>query len=287
MPRGQRRTRANEAGAVTPSRVETSSDSERDERVVVRRKGFLLPRPPNEDPDQLPPLGRAPRPFPGRPGTGQNRTPLGARDDIAMTVQRMPDLLVAVGKGHDGSRCVGDRRQLRGQPGIERGKEIGGGVGWGGDDDRIRLDRSARRSLTCNPDHQTVSRPSRITEHERSPAVPESRLQRPDQSAKTTGRREKRGHRRGAGSWRQPPGGQHSFDQPAVPALRLTQLGERRGQTQLVTVSSVDSRHQGLDETLPGFPAEAAANEASKRFVACRAPGGEQIVEGHASLAER
>ena len=64
-------------------------DSERDERIVVRREGFLPARPPDEDSDQLPPLGRAPRPFPGRPGAGQNRAPLGARDDVAMTIQRM------------------------------------------------------------------------------------------------------------------------------------------------------------------------------------------------------
>ena len=95
--------------------------------------------------------------------------------------------------------------------GIERGKEIGGGVGWGGDDDRIRLDRSARRQLYVVIHIQTIHARSRITKHERSLAVPESHLQRPDQSAKTTGGREERGHRRGAGSWRQPPG------RPALP----------------------------------------------------------------------
>ena len=63
--------------------------------------------------------------------------------------------------------------------------------------------------------------------------------------------------------------------------------GERRGQTQLVTVGGVDSRHQRLDESFPGVPTEAAANEPAERFVARRAPRGEQVVEGHASLAER
>src|SRR5215207_3291948 len=39
--------------------------SERDQRIAVRRQGILLARPSDEDPDQLPPLGCATRPFPG------------------------------------------------------------------------------------------------------------------------------------------------------------------------------------------------------------------------------
>src|SRR5215204_2444949 len=65
--------------------------SQRDERLVVRGENILLTRPPDEDTDQLPPLGSASRPFPGRPGTGQNRTLLGAWNNIAVAVQRMRD----------------------------------------------------------------------------------------------------------------------------------------------------------------------------------------------------
>ena len=128
---------------------------QRDERLVVRGENVILTRPPDEDPDELPPLGSASRPFSGRPGAGQNRAPLGTRDDIPVAIQRVRDLLATVGQGHDGGRCVWDRGQLGGQHGIEIGKEIGGRVCRGGDDDRIRLDRTPAASRTSNAVSQT------------------------------------------------------------------------------------------------------------------------------------
>ena len=132
---------------------------QRDERLVVRGENILLTRPPDEDADQLPSLGSASRPFPGRPGAGQNRAPLGARNDIAVAIQRVRNLLATVGQCHDGGRCMRDRGQLRGQHGIEISKEIGGGVCRGGDDDRIRLDRTARRQANVKSGARRASRP--------------------------------------------------------------------------------------------------------------------------------
>ena len=175
--------------------------SQRDERLIVRGEDILPTRAPDEDADQLPPLRSAPGPFSGRPGAGQNRALLGARNDIAVAIQRVGDLLATVGQGDDGGRCVRDRRQLHGQHGIEISKEIRGGVRRGGDDDRIRRDRLARRQANVKCGARPRHGHGRIAEDERSPGVPEPLLQRHDQRVETGGGCEKRGLRR-AGPWR-------------------------------------------------------------------------------------